>query len=149
MFAVIFVIILLALQNLTHAYRVLKNYLEAGILLPTHKPSGFFASANVASSFSKSGCRRNYQAQRSAAAGFKFDEDFYDDFQTVGRKKNRNRGQKDQQQQEPSQSTSTAGNMNGSRSSNHKNRGRKPNGKNDSDDDADFATNGHARSQKT
>ncbi|KAF7627280.1 J domain-containing protein [Meloidogyne graminicola] len=66
-------------QIITQAYRVLKQYLEAGIMLPKTTPNGFHQPSTSADFGGRSGCRPSQQAHRSAPDGF---EDF-GDFQDV------------------------------------------------------------------
>ncbi|KAI1726516.1 AAA domain-containing protein [Ditylenchus destructor] len=77
--------------ELTQAFRVLKGYLEANLVLPVR--GAFFTEngqSSSRSSYMRSGTRRNYQAPRAHANGYEeFGED--DDFMYASSHKNRNR----------------------------------------------------------
>uniref|UniRef100_A0A1I8BTE6 RNA helicase n=1 Tax=Meloidogyne hapla TaxID=6305 RepID=A0A1I8BTE6_MELHA len=94
-------------QIITQAYRVLKQYLEAGIMLPKTSQNGFHQPSTSADFGGRSGCRPN-QSARAASDGF---EDFGDfqDVKSRRRKKfggmgndNNNQQENDDAREEPS-----------------------------------------------
>uniref|UniRef100_A0A914NG92 J domain-containing protein n=1 Tax=Meloidogyne incognita TaxID=6306 RepID=A0A914NG92_MELIC len=87
-------------QIITQAYRVLKQYVEAGIMLPKATQNAFHQPSTSADFGGRSGCRPNQSAPRAAPDGF---EDF-GDFQDVKSKRRKKFGGmsngKNNQQQE-------------------------------------------------
>uniref|UniRef100_A0A914GRM9 RNA helicase n=1 Tax=Globodera rostochiensis TaxID=31243 RepID=A0A914GRM9_GLORO len=99
-------------QEITRAYRVLKQYIDASVLLPGSRTESKFNGSKAGPSSSRSGCRPTSQGAQGPSDEF---EDF-GDFEDVGGKRRRRRGtdqQRDGHNAQPNGDERSSGTTNG------------------------------------